>query len=38
MKFMNKEGLEAYQVEKNLKKIKEILRKRLGVKERVFGR
>ena len=35
---MNNEGLEAYQVEKNLKKIKEILRKRLGVKERVFGR
>ena len=35
---MNNEGLEAYQVEKNLKKIEEILRKRVGVKERVFGR
>ena len=36
MKCMNNEGLEAYQVEKNLKKIKEILRKRLGVKESVW--
>ena len=35
---MNKEGLEAYQVKKNLKKLEENLRKRLGVKERVFGR
>ena len=38
MKCMNKEGLDAYQVYKNLKKLEETLRKRLGVKERVFGR
>ena len=35
---MNKEGLDAYQMQKNLKKLEETLRKRLGVKERVFRR
>ena len=38
MKCMNKEGLDAYQMQKNLKKLEETLRKRLGVKERVFRR
>ena len=34
---MNKKGLEAYQVKRNLKKLEESLRKRFGVKRRVFG-
>ena len=35
---MNEKGLEAYQVKRNLKKLEESLRKRFGVKRRVFGR
>ena len=35
---MNEKGLEAYQVKRNLKKLKESLRKRIRVKRRVFGR
>ena len=35
---MNKKGLETYQVKRNLKKLEESLRKRFGVKRRVFGR
>ena len=38
MKYMNKKGLRAYQVRRNLKKLEESLRKRFGVKRRVFGR
>ena len=38
MKCINKKGLNAYQVWKNLKRLEETMRKRLGVKERVFGR
>ena len=38
MKCMNKKGLGAYQVRRNLKKLEESLRKRFGVKRRVFGR
>ena len=38
MKCMNEKGLEAYQVKRNLKKLKESLRKRIRVKRRVFGR
>ena len=38
MKCMNEKGLEAYQVKRNLKKLEESLRKRFGVKRRVFGR
>ena len=38
MKCMNEKGLEAYQVKRNLKKLKESLRKRFRVKRRVFGR
>ena len=34
---MNEKGLEAYQVKRNLKKLEESLRKRFGVKKRVFG-
>ena len=34
---MNEKGLEAYQVKRNLKKLEESLRKRFGVKRRVFG-
>ena len=37
MKCMNEKGLEAYQVKRNLKKLEESLRKRFGVKKRVFG-
>ena len=36
MKCMNEKGLGAYQVKRNLKKLKESLRKRFGVKRRVF--
>ena len=35
---MNEKGLGAYQVKRNLKKLEESLRKRFGVKMRVFGR
>ena len=35
---MNEKRLEAYQVKRNLKKLEESLRKRFGVKRRVFGR
>ena len=35
---MNEKGLGAYQVRRNLKKLEESLRKRFGVKRRVFGR
>ena len=38
MKCMNEKGLGAYQVRRNLKKLEESLRKRFGVKRRVFGR
>ena len=38
MKCMNEKGLEAYQVKRNLKKLEESLRKRFGVKRRVFRR
>ena len=38
MKCMNENGLEAYQVKRNLKKLEASLRKRFGVKRRVFGR
>ena len=38
MKCMNDKGLRAYQVKRNLKKLEESLRKRFGVKRRVFGR
>ena len=38
MKCMNEKGLEAYQVKRNLKKLEESLRKRFGVKRRVFVR
>ena len=38
MKCMKNEILEAYQVKKHLINLKECLRKRLDVKERVFGR
>ena len=38
MKCMNEKGLEAYQVKRNLKNLEESLRKRFGVKMRVFGR
>ena len=38
MKCMTEKGLGAYQVRRNLKKFKESLRKRFGVKRRVFGR
>ena len=38
MKCMNNERLEAYQVKKHLINLEECLRKRLDVKERVFGR
>ena len=35
---MKQKGLGAYQVRRNLKKLEESLRKRFGVKRRVFGR
>ena len=38
MKCMRNERLEAYQVKKHLINLEECLRKRLDVKERVFGR
>ena len=38
MKCMNEKGLGAYQVRRNLKKLEESLRKRFGVKRRVFGK
>ena len=38
MKCMNEKGLGAYQVRRNLKKLEESLRKRFGVKRKVFGR
>ena len=38
MKCMNEKVLGAYQVRRNLKKLEESLRKRFGVKRRVFGR
>ena len=38
MKCMNEKGLGAYQVRRHLKKLEESLRKRFGVKWRVFGR
>ena len=38
MKMHENERIEAYQVKKNLINLEECLRKRLDVKERVFGR
>ena len=38
MKCMNKKGLEAYQVKKNLKKLEESLRNKFGVRWECFGR
>ena len=38
MKCMNKKGLEAYQVKKNLKKLEESLRNQIGVRWECFGR
>ena len=38
MKIYENERIEAYQVKKNLINLKECLRKRLDVKERVFRR
>ena len=35
---MNEKGLGAYQVRRNLKQLEESLRKRFGVKRRVFRR
>ena len=38
MKCLNEKGLGAYQVRRNLKKLEESLRKRFGVKRKVFRR
>ena len=38
MKCINEKGLGAYQVKRNLKKLKESLRKRFGVRKDCFGR